>query len=72
MPTPIPEYQQRVLDEKKALDEKISKLEAFFKTPVFADLAPGPRGRLSAQCAHMKAYSSTLHDRIVTDFGIQL
>lgn len=57
-------HQQRVVDEKTALDEKMAKLLAFFDTPTYAGLETEDRLLLIAQHTHMRAYSDTLGTRI--------
>ncbi|WP_157651725.1 crAss001_48 related protein [Burkholderia ubonensis] len=57
-------HQQRVVDEKAELDERLSKLNAFFGTPIFTGLDENERERLSAQARVMGEYSSILGDRI--------
>ncbi|KWZ53301.1 hypothetical protein WK57_30400 [Burkholderia ubonensis] len=68
-------HQQRVVDEKDALDDKIAKLAFFigsFQKPnsVFAGLPEPERQRLYAQHRAMVTYSTILGERIaafVTD-----
>ena len=60
----IPPHQQRVLDEKKELDEKSSKLNAFFNTAVFGKLASEEQDRLHRQYELMMQYSAVLSERI--------
>jgi hypothetical protein len=57
-------HQQRVVDEKSELDEKINKLRAFFDTDVFSGLDAAERVRLDMQCAVMSVYSDILGKRI--------
>jgi hypothetical protein len=57
-------HQQRVVDEKRDLDEKLEKLVAFTRSPTFADLDSGERNRLDQQAATMAMYSDILGDRI--------
>jgi hypothetical protein len=59
-----PAYQQRVLDEKGDLDEKMTKLEAFAGTGLFAGLDIAEQSRLMAQYGAMRAYSASLGERI--------
>ena len=57
-------YQERVVAEKKDLDEKLAKLDLFCRTELF-QLLPGPeQGRLSVQHSLMKKYSAVLGERI--------
>ncbi len=60
----LPPHQQRVIDEKRELDEKLTKLEAFFGTPIFADLDEGEKSRLERQEEAMVSYSRILGERI--------
>jgi hypothetical protein len=57
-------YQQRVVDEKSALDEKIEKLKAFSTTKVFADLLTAEQVRMLRQRAAMQEYSDILGERV--------
>lgn len=58
------EHQQRVVDEKKDLDEKRVKLQAFFNTDLFRVLDQGEKDRLSTQYSVMALYSEILGQRI--------
>jgi hypothetical protein len=57
-------FQQRVVDEKKALDDKINDLDAFWSSPIFPTLPEAERGRLEKQFNIMVEYSAVLGDRI--------
>ena len=57
-------HQQRVVDEKAELDERLAKLVAFTKTPIFEGLDIAERDRLDQQAATMTMYSDILGDRI--------
>lgn len=58
-------HQQRVVDEKSALDEKITALSAFIeKSPVFKGLPPTEKSRLDRQLRFMGPYSEVLDERI--------
>lgn len=58
-------HQQRVVDEKDELDERIEKLESFISSsPIFAGLPEEEKIRLQDQCTHMMRYSITLSERI--------
>lgn len=57
-------HQQRVVDEKRDLDEKLGKLGTFFETPIFAGLDEEERQRLEHQQAAMQEYSTILDERI--------
>ncbi len=56
--------QQRVVDEKAELDERLEKLVAFTRTTIFAGLDVEERNRLDQQAATMAMYSDILGDRI--------
>lgn len=59
------EWQQRVVDEKAALDEKLKALNAFVeKSPESMKLSKGQRTLLTRQSATMKRYSDILGERI--------
>lgn len=58
------EFQQRVVEERRALDEKLGKLEAFFGTVLFRSLDKAEQDRLHTQCAVMRLYSDILRQRI--------
>jgi len=57
-------HQQRVIDEKKELDEKLGKLLSFFQSPIFVSLAEAERVRLRCQARFMEGYSAVLGERI--------
>lgn len=61
---PLQPHQQRVVEEKRELDEKIAKLDAFFLTPTFKNLPTAERGRLFRQKPWMLGYSKILGERI--------
>lgn len=58
------EFQQRVVDEKKELDEKIARLQAFRDNPIFETLSSAERLRLEKQSIIMQDYSAILGERI--------
>lgn len=58
------DWQQRVIDEKAALDEKASKLFAFFATDAFHALPFAEHRDLALQWEYMSLYSDTLKRRI--------
>ncbi len=58
------EWQQRVLDEKAALDEKIAKLEVAITRPAFLQLEPDYQEDLRTQLVYMRGYSRVLGYRI--------
>lgn len=57
-------YQQRLSDEKKALDKKIYSLTNFFSGPVFEKLPIDEKRRLRRQRLIMELYSDVLDERI--------
>ena len=59
-------HQQRVVDEKRDLDEKLQKLTAFISSESFATIVQDAeeRGRLVCQEEIMKDYSAVLGERI--------
>lgn len=60
-------HQERVITEKKELDEKLEKLLAFIdagKGPIYSKLVTEERQRLTTQARIMKEYSDILADRI--------
>ena len=61
-------YQERVLEEKAELDEKLKKLLAFQGTEAFAATPADEQERLIRQSVAMDEYSVVLGERI-TAFG---
>ncbi|NBM50700.1 MULTISPECIES: crAss001_48 related protein [Proteus] len=57
-------HQQRVVDEKSELDDKITKLTAFISGDIFKSLECRDQELLSQQLGHMRSYSETLSLRI--------
>ena len=57
-------YQQRVINEKSELDERLEKLQAFTLTQVFKDLKQSDREDLIEQSIVMKMLSDILARRI--------
>ncbi len=61
---PLP-YQQRVVEEKSDLDEKIQSLTAFiFGSSLYEGLSLSERERQKTQLEAMMRYSTALADRI--------
>jgi hypothetical protein len=58
------DYQQRVVDEKKELDDKIQRLDEFLAGNTYKTLSEGERQRLARQLAAMSDYSQVLFERI--------
>ena len=57
--------QQRVVDEKRHLDEKIDKLRSFmFGNPTFTSVPLPEKIRLAKQLEAMELYSEVLGERI--------
>lgn len=59
-----PPYQQRVIAESAALDDKYNKLTLFMSTEQYMSLDDAEKIRLCTQRAAMAAYSNALRDRI--------
>jgi len=57
-------YQERVVEEKKELDDKIEKLAAFLQTDTFGNLPDVEQARMTRQKRAMKEYSKALGERI--------
>jgi hypothetical protein len=58
-------HQQRVIDEKRDLDEKATKLSNFIGlNPIFANIDTEEQERLKEQCEIMWQYSEILGKRI--------
>lgn len=57
-------HEERVVQEKKDLDEKLTKLQTFVDGPVFSQIAPQDRDLLLRQRSHMRKYSEVLGLRI--------
>jgi hypothetical protein len=57
-------YQQRVVDEKEALSDKLDKLETFLGGANINLVLPEEQTRLSRQCLIMQLYEQVLSERI--------
>ena len=62
-------HQERVVNEKAELEEKLGKLRSFFNTSTYASMADEKSGReeqdrLNEQADIMDRYISILRDRI--------
>ncbi len=57
-------HEQRVVDEKAQLDERLGKLFAFFQTEKFTGLSEAERSRLRNQARFMDGYAAVLEERI--------
>lgn len=60
----VPPHQQRVLAEQTELDDRLTKLQAFFSNPIFYGLPADEQDRLQKQAVAMQAYSEVLGERI--------
>lgn len=58
-------FQQRVINEKRELDEKLSKLTAFIETNAFNSLDKEDQMLLERQMIVMQNYISILEKRIL-------
>ena len=61
-------HQQRVVDEKNELSERLSKLLSFFQDPIFQTLSEAERSRQRNQARFMDGYAAVLEERIAA-FG---
>jgi hypothetical protein len=59
-------YQERVIQEKKELDEKIAKLEALLNSHLWWELPILELDRMRRQQRHMRDYATVLGERIAT------
>lgn len=57
-------HQERVIEEKRELDERLEKLNNFFNTQTFKDLHPLEKERMRKQIDYMNGYSRILGERI--------
>jgi len=58
-------HQQRVVDEKNELFDKIEKLDDFIKTnPIFGQMELQDQQLLKEQLKHMNAYWNVLRQRV--------
>lgn len=60
----LPPHVQRVIGEKAQLDDRLSKLSAFIKTPAFKDLTAKTQELLTTQAGAMGEYSEILKQRL--------
>jgi len=58
------DYQERVVEEKKALDEKIEKLDKFLNFPKDRGINLAEECRMKRQLFFMREYSTVLGERI--------
>jgi len=57
-------FQQRVVDERNELVDKLKKLMAFIRGPMFKTVDPAEQERLTRQSKLMDEYSGVLAERI--------
>lgn len=57
-------YQQRVVDERAALDARRSHLEQYISTPGFSERDDAEQDRMIRQLRAMDLYSDALRERI--------
>jgi len=57
-------YQQRVVDEKAELDQKLDALHASHDGPLFPRLTSAEQARMNLQAHYMARYSEILGERI--------
>jgi len=57
-------HQQRVVEEKNELSEKLDKLETFEGGQIYSNLPPAEQSRLARQLLIMKLYEQVLSERI--------
>jgi len=60
----VTDFHERLIEEKKQLDERLDRLCNFFGTERYADLGEAERSRLRAQSYFMVGYSSMLGERL--------
>ena len=58
------DFQTRVVEEKKELDDKVEKLAAFLQTDMFGNLPDEEQARMTRQKEAMSEYSNVLGERI--------
>lgn len=57
-------HQQRVVEEKRQVTERLEKLEAFLDSEIYAKLPHQEQTRLSRQLLIMQLYEQVLAERI--------
>lgn len=57
-------HQQRVVTEKDELEDKLTKLVAFFETDFFSKIEKDEQERLKRQSGFMQSYLEVLEERI--------
>lgn len=63
-PDAPPSHQQRVVDERDELDDRLRKLNGFFTTAQFSALPDAEQRRMRDQALAMRTYSDILDERI--------
>jgi len=58
------DWQQRVIEEKMALEARMYKLAEFMDSSEWKDVSPAEKHRLHLQFAAMELYQSILADRV--------
>lgn len=61
-------HQQRVVDENRELQDRLSNLLCFFQTEMFQSLSEAERSRMRNQARFMDGYAAVLEERIAA-FG---
>lgn len=64
-------HEQRVVDEKRELDDKLSKLKVFLGGEIFHTLPSAEQFRLRRQSEVMQEYSNILLERITHFIGFE-
>lgn len=64
MTTQLQPHQQRVVDERTELEDKLSKLQAFITSEKFSSIPDAEQGRLVLQHHIMNCYALVLEQRI--------
>lgn len=63
-PEKLPDWKQRVLDEKSQLDERREKLTTFLNSEQVTEITADEVDRMQRQLDCMNAYSGILQERI--------
>lgn len=65
-------HQQRVVEEKEALQEKVEKLEKFTQSEIFKTLSKTDQKLLKYQLIYMIGYLNVLEARVMMFAGLEL
>lgn len=65
-------HQQRVVEEKEALQEKVEKLEKFTQSEIFKTLSKNDQKLLKYQLIYMSGYLYVLEARAIMFAGLEL